>query len=82
MLLVDPAVLVIILVDLGNVNVVSTVPTSGCVVVVELDCVGADHKTVLDVPLPVPVTRGIVVKLKEGNGVNTRGIVKLVVDVV
>lgn len=82
LLLIDPAVLVTVFVDVGKVTVVSTVPTTGCVVVVKLDCVEVDHRTVMEVALPVPVTRGIVVKLKEGNGVKTRGIVNVVVDVV
>lgn len=82
MLLIGASVLVTVFVDRGRVKVTSTVPvTVGCMIVEELDCVGVDQINVVEVPLPAPVTRGIVVKLKEGNGVKMRGMVKVVVGV-
>lgn len=70
-----------VFVDRGRVKVDSTVPTPGCKVVDELDCVEVDQISVVEVSLLAPVTSGIVVKLKEGNGVKMRGIVKVVVGV-
>lgn len=54
-----------------------TVPLTGLasIVVDEFDHIGTVPEIVLEAPSPVPVTRGIVVKLKEGIGVKTTGIV-------
>lgn len=75
MLLIGASVLVTVSVDRGRVKVDSTVPTPGIMVVEEFDCVGVGQSSVVEVPLPAPVTRGIVVRLKEGNGVKIRGMV-------
>lgn len=67
---------VVVVVDGGIVKVTSTVPIKVCVVD-ELNHAVSDPEAAPELLLCVPVTRGIVVKLKEGNGVKI-GTVKVV----
>lgn len=76
MLLIGAMVRVSVVVVDGTITVTLTVPV--CVTVVAFDCAGLDPKIVLKVSLPVLVTRGMVVRLKEGKGVKMAGNVMVV----